>query len=170
MKLIFRLVLLAAAVGLGIWLWTVLFPSPEKMIRRQLTELAAKVSFSNSEGNLARLARAENVADFFATNVEVNIDVPGHEQNTFAGRDEITQTVLGSRQALSTLTVKFPDINVTVAPDKDSAVAEVTVEVTSSNDPDEFVQELKISFEKSGRQWLVNQIETVRTLSRPAVK
>ncbi len=32
MKILVRLVLLAALAGLGFWLWTVLFPSPEKIL------------------------------------------------------------------------------------------------------------------------------------------
>ena len=43
MKIIIRIALLAALAALGIWLWTVLFPRPEKVIRRRLTELARTV-------------------------------------------------------------------------------------------------------------------------------
>ena len=64
MKIVFRLVLAAALVALGVWLWTVLFPSPEKVIRKRLTELARTVSFSPNEGNLVRLAGAQNLAAF----------------------------------------------------------------------------------------------------------
>ncbi len=35
MKIVFRLALLAAAAAAGVWLWTVLFPSPEKIIRKR---------------------------------------------------------------------------------------------------------------------------------------
>ena len=54
MKIIFRLVLLAALVALGVWLWTVLFPSPEKVIHKRLIGLANVVSFSPNEGDLVR--------------------------------------------------------------------------------------------------------------------
>jgi hypothetical protein len=165
MKIIFRLVLAAALVALGVWLWTVLFPSPEKVIRKRLTELARTVSFSPNEGNLARLADAENLAFFFSTNIEVNIDVPGHEQHVFAGREEITQAALATRSAVSGLNVKFPDINVTVAPDKQSAVADLTVEANISNEREPIVQEMKFTLQKIDGKWLVTHIETVRTLS-----
>ena len=36
MKIVFRLILLAALIALGVWLWFVLFPSPEKIIRQRL--------------------------------------------------------------------------------------------------------------------------------------
>ena len=61
MKIVFRFVLLAALMALGVWLWFVLFPSPEKIIRQRLTELARTASFSSGEGNLARLAAAKDI-------------------------------------------------------------------------------------------------------------
>jgi len=38
MKTVFRLVLLAALAAGGFWLWTVLFPSPEKVILRKIAD------------------------------------------------------------------------------------------------------------------------------------
>ena len=90
MKVVVRLLQFALLLALGIWLWTVFFPSPEKIIRQRLHRLATDVSFSQNDGGLTKLtglAEAANVADFFATNVVVNIDVPGHEQHSLAGRD-----------------------------------------------------------------------------------
>jgi hypothetical protein len=173
MKITFRLVQLAVLLALGFWLWTVLFPSPQKIIRKRLHSLAADVSFSKNDGTLTKLtglAGAANVADYFSTNVAVNIDIPGHEQHALAGRDEITQYALAAHQEVATLSVKFPDITVTVAPDKQSAVADVTVEVHASGQTDDFVQELKISFAKTDRQWLINQVDTVQPISQPTLK
>jgi hypothetical protein len=165
MKIIWRLVLVAALAALGVWLWTVFFPSPERAIRHHLIQLAKDVSFSNTTGGWSRLAGAESVAGFFDTNVEVNINVPGHEQHTFTARAEITQAALASRKEVSSLSVRFPDINLTVAPDKTSAIADVTVMVNIAGEQDAIVQELKITFVKSEGQWLIQKIETVRTVS-----
>jgi hypothetical protein len=165
MKNVFRLVLLAALVALGVWLWLVLFPSPEKIIRKRLVQLAQDVSFSTSDGNLSRLISAQSVAGFFSTNIEVNIDVPGRVQHDFMGRDEITQAALASRSAVSGLKVKFPDIGVMIAPDKQSATADVTLDATVSGESDAIVQELKFTFQKIDGQWLITRIETIRTLS-----
>ncbi|MGH7975784.1 MAG: hypothetical protein ACREC8_03885, partial [Limisphaerales bacterium] len=154
MKIFFRAVLFVALAALGFWLWTILFPGPEKIIRGQLTKLARAVSFSKNENNLVKIARSQNVAGFFSTNVEVNINVPGREQQTFAGRDEITQAAMASRQAVGSLDIKFPDVDVTVAPDKNSATADVTVEATVSGQRDAIVQEMKFTFEKVAGKWL----------------
>ena len=165
MKSIFRLVLAAALVGLGVWMWFVLFPSPGKVIRKRLVGLARTVSFSTNEGNLTRLAGAQNLGFFFSTNVEVNIDVPGHERHVFVGRGEIIQAAVAARATVGGLKVKFPDINITVAPDKQSATADLTVEARVSGQQDLIVQEMKFTLQKTDGQWLVTRVETVRTLS-----
>ncbi|MFZ1073189.1 MAG: hypothetical protein WAO21_07110 [Verrucomicrobiia bacterium] len=165
MKIVFRFFFLAALVALGVWLWFVLFPSPERIIRARLTLLARTGSFTSGETYLAKLAITQRLAGYFATNVEVNIDVPGRVQHTFVGRDEIQQAAFAARTSLSGLKVQFPDINVTVAADKQSAVADLTVEANVAGDRDSIVQEMKFTFRQTDGEWLITRIETVRTLS-----
>jgi len=165
MKNVSSFILLAALAALGIWLWFGLSPRPEKIIRQRLTQLARKASFSASEGNLARLAAAEDIAAYFATNVEVDINVPGRVQHTLMGRAEIQQAALGARERLTGLTIQLPDINITVAPDKQSAVADLTLEASIAGDHDSIVQEMKFTFQKTEDGWLITRVETVRTLS-----
>jgi hypothetical protein len=165
MKIALRFILLAALVALGAWLWFVLFPSPEKVIRQRLTELARTASFSSNESDLARLAAARSLAGFFSTNVEVNVDLPRFAQRSFLDRDEITQIALAASSRAGGLRVKFPDINVTVASDKQSAVADLTVEVDVSGEPDRIVQEMKFTLQKIDGRWLITRVETVRTFS-----
>ena len=161
MKIFWRLVFFAAAVALGVWLWTVFFPAPEKVIRHRLARLAADVSFTSGQGTFSRIAGGESVAGFFSTNVEINLNIPGYEQVTFASRAEILQAALVARDRLKSLSVKFPDVTVTLAPDKKSAVADVTVQVLVSSERDTIVQELKISFQKMTDGWLITRLETV---------
>ena len=165
MKIIIRIVLLAALAALGIWLWTVLFPSPEKVVRRRLTELARTVSSSANESDLTRLAAARSVAGFFAATVELNVDLPELGQHNSMDREEITQLALMGRSRAGGLRVKFPDINITVAPDKQSAMADLTVEANVSGEHDPIVQEMKFTLRKTDGQWLITRVETVRTLT-----
>jgi len=165
MKIIIRIVLLAALAALGIWLWTVLFPSPEKVVRRRLTELALTVSSSPNESDLTRLAAARSAAGFFAANVEVSVDLPELGQRNSLDHEEITQLTLMARSRAGGLQVKFPDINITVAPDKQSAVADLTVEAKVSGERDSIVREMKFTLRKTDGQWLITRIETVRTLT-----
>ncbi|HZF02294.1 MAG TPA: nuclear transport factor 2 family protein [Methylomirabilota bacterium] len=165
MKIFIRLALLAAAIATGVWLWTILFPSPEKIIRQKLAEAARDVSFNANESPLAAVGKAQKVAALFSTNVEVNLDVPEYHGHAFAGRDEIMQAVAGARASLTSLNVEFPDVNVTIAPDKQSAVADLTLKAQSGGNKDFIWQEMKFTFQKTGGGWLITRVETVRTLT-----
>jgi len=169
MKITFRLILLAALAGLGVWLWMIFFPSPEKIIRQRLGKVASEVSFAADEGTLARLASAENLANYFTTNVEVNIDTREGDRQEFIGRAQITRAALAARSQLGSLKVKFLDVVVTVAQGKQSATSDLTVDANISGQPEAFVQEVKITFQKFNGQWLITRVETIRTLSRNPV-
>jgi hypothetical protein len=165
MKIIFRIVLFAALAALGIWLWTILFPSPEKVIRKRLTELASTASSSPGESDLARFAAARSLAGFFSTNVELQVELPELSRRDSIDREEITQAAFVVRSRAGGLRVRFPDINVTVAPDKQSAVADLTVQANISGESDSIVQEMKFTLRKIDGRWLITRVETVRTLS-----
>jgi hypothetical protein len=165
MKIFFRVVLLAALAALGVWFWTILFPSPEKIIRRQLSEVAKHISFAADEGTLTRLADAQSLAGYFATNVEVNINTREGDRQNFMGRDQITQAALAARSTVSSLNVKFLDVDVIVAPDKQSATADLTVDANVAGQPDTIVQEAKMTLQKIAGQWLITRVVTIRILS-----
>ena len=58
MKITIRLVPFAALIGGGIWLWTVLFPSPEKIVLKKIAGLAAAANFDGGAGNITRAGKA----------------------------------------------------------------------------------------------------------------
>ena len=165
MKIISRLVLLAVVIVAGVWLWTILFPSPEKIVRKRLVQASAEASFKSGENPLVSAARAETLAGFFSTNVEININVLEFGRHNFVGRTEIMQAAAGARTELSSLKVEFPDMSIKVSPDKLSAVADVTMKVQAAGQKDFNVQEMKLTFQKIGNDWLITRVETVRTLS-----
>jgi lipoprotein-anchoring transpeptidase ErfK/SrfK len=164
LKNVLRFVLALAVAALGVWLWLVLFPSPEKVIARQFEKLAHAASVQPGEGALPRLAGAQKVGGFFSTNVEINIDLPGRQQHATMSRDDIVQAVLAAHWE-GGLTVKFPDINVMVGADEETAQADVTVEARAPGEQDMMVQEMKFTLQKIGGKWLITRVQTVRTLS-----
>ncbi len=163
-----RLLLFAAVAALGAWAWVVLHPSPEKVIRKQLQGAARAVSFGPDEGYLAKLAGAQRLADFFSTNVDVQLDVPGRQEHRLAGREEIQQEALAARAAVRSLSVTFPDVTVIVNAGDASAVADLTLQAKVAGEPDMIVQEMKFTLRKINGQWLIVKVETVRTLSQGA--
>jgi hypothetical protein len=161
-----RAILLLVLALIGIWAWRLFFPDPAHVIRRRMLELAKTASFSGKEGLVAKAFNSETLGGFFDNDVEVVVDVPGRSQQTFNGRAELVQAAMGVRSALGSLTIDFIDINVSVAPDKESAVVGLTGKAKVPGERDFFVQELKFTLKKTGREWLIKKLETIKTLSQ----
>jgi hypothetical protein len=163
-KWLFRVLLVGALVALGYWGWRVFFPSPEQMIRKRLSELAKAASFSSKDGLLATAWNASMLGEFFTPDVQVTVDVPG-TQHTINGRDELLQAAVGARSEGGSLSIEFPDVKITLAADKATAVVNITAIGKVEGQRDFYVQELKLRMTKVKRDWFINQIETVKTLS-----
>ncbi len=159
-----RAILVAGLVAVGLWSWGAFFPSPEKIIRKRLNAMAKAASFSSKEGLLAKAWNAGTVADYFTEDVQVTLDAPGAPL-TINGRAELLQAVARARSAVSSLTIEFPDIKVTVAPDGASAVVNLTARGKVSGERDSYFQELKMQMIKVKGDWLISQVESVKTLS-----
>ena len=159
-----RVILLAALVAIGIWSWGVFFPNPEKIIRKRLDAMAKAASFSSKEGLIAQAWNASMVADYFTEDVQVTLDASGMQHN-INGRAELLQAVAHARSMFSSLSIEFPDIKVRVAPDRASAVVNLTARGKVSGERDSYLQELKMQMIKVKRDWLINQVETVKSLS-----
>ncbi len=160
-----RLVVLLVLAGLGYWGWRVWFPGPEKAIRKRLNELAQTASFSGNEGTLVKLAGAQALTTFCTPDVEITVDIPGHSRQTISGHEELLQAVAGARSYANGFNVEFFDILVTVAPDRNSAVAELTAKGNVPREGDFYVQELKFALKKVEGKWLIYRADTVKVLS-----
>ena len=163
-KWLFRVIVAGVLAALGFWAWRVFFPSPEEMIRKRLGELAKAASFSAGEGLFAKALNATALGEFFTLDVQVTIDVPG-TQHTISGRDELMQAAIGARSEVRSLSIEFPDIKVVVAPDKNSAVVNLTAKGKASGQTETYLQELRVRMIRIKRDWLIDHIETVKTLS-----
>ena len=159
-----RMLLLAVIGALLAWAWVALHPSPERLIRKQLDGVARAASFGPSQGYLAKLSGAESLAGFFSTNVEINIDLPGHQEHRLAGREEIQQAALAARASVRGVAVAFPDITIVVNAGRESALADLTLQAKVAGEPDMIVQEVKATLRHINGQWLIVKVETVRTL------
>jgi hypothetical protein len=165
MKRVVQLLLVVAVAGLAYWLWTVFFPSPEKVIRSRLNDLAKTVSFDSRGGMLSQALNAEKVADFFTVDVDIQIDVAGYGRQTLQGRDEVQQAAMAARSRLTALKVGFVDINVKLAPDGQSAKVNLTGNANVPGEKDISAQEFNFVLKKVDGKWLISHVETVKTLS-----
>ena len=160
----------AVLIAFGVWLWSVVFPSPERVIRKRLAELAKSVSFGGNESPLAALDNSQRVAGFFTEDVEVHVDLPGRSAQILSGREQLFYAVKQARSMLGGLQVEFLDVNATVAPDRKSAEANLTLKGRVAGEKDLIVQELKLMLNKLEGNWRIKRVETVKTLSRTLLR
>jgi hypothetical protein len=159
-----RAIILAGVIALGFWAWHLLFPGPEQVIRKQLLQLARSATIAPNESQLGRMGNAQKLTMFFTTDAELVVDVPGRLQHTFNGRDEIRDAAAGVRVTLRSLSVEFFDMVITVEPDKQTAVAQLTAKATMPGENVPEVQRIKAEFKRVDGEWLINRAETVKAL------
>jgi len=160
-----RASLAVVLVGLGIWLWSVLFPNPDRVIRKLLAELEKSVSVAANESPVAVLSNSSRVAGFFTDDIEIRVEVPGGGAQTISGRGDLFQVTQRVRTMLGGLEVRLLDINLSIAPDKTSAEANLTLRAKIGANRDQIVQELKLLLNTSEGRWKIKRVETVKTLS-----
>jgi hypothetical protein len=164
MKMAPRLVLFAILAGLGFWLWTVLFPSPEKVVLKKISSLAATATVSANDSTIARAAKASSVVSDFASDAEIVFDISGMGARTLSGRDEIRESAMGGFANVPSLKVQFLDATAKVGADKQIAEVNCTARVSLGDNKDFGIQELRFQLKKIDGDWLITRAETVKTL------
>jgi hypothetical protein len=165
MKRAVQILLAAAVIGAAFWLWTVLFPTPERVIRSRLNALAREISFNSGSGLLSKAYNAQKVAGFFTTDVDVEIDVAGYDPISLHGRDEVAQIGVAARSRLTSLKVEFPDMNISLGTDGQTAKVNLTGKATVPGERDISAQEFNFMLKKVDGKWQIYRVETVKTLS-----
>ena len=157
-----RAFLLACLIALGIWAWTILFPSPEKIIRKRLAKLEQLASVSARESPFTQAVISKRLGNFFSGDIEVAVDAEGGEVYTFHGRPEFMQAVTLARAYANGLEVQIIDPRVTVAPDRQSAVVELGVLAKVGAEKNIDFRALRLTFQKIEGDWLITRAETIK--------
>ena len=158
-----RLPLLAALAALAFLLWQWCFPSPEKLIRRRLANLAQAASYGPNQGRLATLLSVNKLLGFFTDDAEVSLEA-GELDRTLTGRDQLREAALAAHSTFTSLNVAFQHLHLAVAPDRLSAQVDLLASVKVPTDPDQQFYELRFTFHNQDRAWLIQRIESVKTL------
>ena len=168
MKIAFRLVLLAALIGGGVWLWMYFHPSPQEAIRRRLADVAREVSFDGKEGMVARAAHSQKLASYFGREVSLMIDLPEVSSHEGISREDVAQLALMLRSSpyFRSLKVQCLDPVITLGVDKKSAIVELTIRAETVGDKYLVVQEMKFTMKEVDGEWLILRVDTVKTLNR----
>jgi len=157
-KLGVRLALAAAVLGLGYWAWTVFFPSPQKIIRGRLEQMAKLASFTDKEGVFTKAANSQKLASFFALHVEVRVDAPGIENETFNSREDIYTAILAARSAMRTVRTQLLGIVIEMTPGSQEAIANAALRADLGDQKDAVVEQLKFTFKNIDGEWLVTSV------------
>ena len=136
MKRAIQIVVAVAIIGLAVWGWMALHPSPEKAIRPRLNGLAKTLSFKSGSGSLSQAYNAEKASEFFTQDVDVDVNLSGFEPLSIQGRDEVMGIAMKARSRLTSLKVEFPDMNITIDPDGQSAKVNLTGKATVPGERD----------------------------------
>ncbi|MBC8000956.1 MAG: nuclear transport factor 2 family protein [Opitutaceae bacterium] len=159
-----RILLVAAIAGLGLVVWFKFFPGDEKVIRKQLEKVARLASFSADEAPLTRLGNAKELANSFTPDVRIEINLQGLREQSIEGRDRVFEMGMAARGAGPGAKVELIDPVVDFPGSRDSAIVGLTLKVQVSGQPDLGVQEMRLTMKKLSGEWLIQRVETVKTL------
>ncbi|HMP81996.1 MAG TPA: hypothetical protein PKA41_04730 [Verrucomicrobiota bacterium] len=165
MKWILRSLLILAVAGLGYWLWTVFFPPPEKLIRRQLISLARTASIDTKAGTIARAVAATEIPGFFTQDARIIVNIPPYPQQSLEGRDDISEAAKLLQARIRSIKVEFLDLNIVVGKEKRSAQVDLTAKITFPRDDDLIAQELKFLLKENDGKWLITRVMTVNAFN-----
>ena len=150
-------------MALGIWAVRILFPSDETVIRKLLTQTAATASLKPNQNALVKLAGANKLAEFFTADVVMHLDVTAGRTRTIHGREELIEIVIAARAKLQEAKIQLHDIVVELAPDRQTALAQLTALANIDGSTDPIFQLLKMRLKKIDGDWKISQVDTVKT-------
>lgn len=153
-------------IALSIWLWRYFHPTPQEAIRRRLADVARAASYTEPGGLIARAAKAQKLAGYFAPEVAIRIDLPDQSRHEAASRDEIMGITMRLRTFFRSFKVQLLDPNITVGADQRSAIVDLTLRAETPGDQYLIVQEIKCTMRQVGGEWIILRVDTVKTLNR----
>ena len=153
-----------AVLLLGVWIYRILFPNDEKLIRQLLAEAAETAAVKPNENPLFKIAGASKLVGFFSPDAVLKLEMAGVDTRTLDSPDELRQAVTAARASLQEAKFQLHEVQVIVGPDLQSATAQLVAIAYLNGSGDPLVQELKIQLKKIDRSWKIARVETVKSL------
>jgi hypothetical protein len=147
------------------WWW-----NPARAVKRQLGELAARLSVPADESDLARVTRIAGLRRYFAPDVHVRLGTDGPE---LASRDALLAAISTARSSAGGWEVQFVDVQIQM--DSSSAGrAYMTVELKEraarTREPTVDAREASVTMARQNGEWVITtgeSRETPGTATRP---
>ena len=166
-----RRVLLLAVIVAALWFgWRWLFPNDETQITSVLERISEGVGGSEGGdgrgGGIDAIARAASLRSEFAPDVTVDAGPPFER---ITGRDALIGAAARVNGTTRGLEIRFPDVTITVAPDRRSAIVIATAEARF-DDPaggrSFDARELEIRFTRLEGEWVIAAVTLMQPLQR----
>jgi len=164
LKRVLHIAAIVALLILSVWIYRVLFPGDEKLIRQLLAATAEVAAVKPNENPLFKIAGANKLVGFFSPDAVLKLDVAGVDSRAINSRDDLLQAVTAARASLQEARFQLREIQVIVGADTQSATAQFVAIAYLNGSGDPLVQELKMQLKKIDRHWKISQVETVKTL------
>jgi hypothetical protein len=114
-------------IAVGLWWW---WDSPERQVRRALSEIADLLS---ADGRGAGLAQASGVARLHGYLAEDVVLEPGHPIEPLVGRDALMAAVVQLRTRARAVQVSFADVRIAMSDGGQTAAVEANVTVSTED-------------------------------------
>ena len=164
MKRISNIAAIVALLLVGVWIYRILFPSDEKLIRQLLAEAAQTAAVKPNENPLFKIASANKLVGFFSADAVLKLEVAGVDTRTLDTPEDLRQAITAARASLQEAKFQLREVQVGMGSDSQSATAQLVAIAYLNGSGDPLVQELKIQLKKIGHRWKISRVETVKTL------
>ena len=164
MKKILNIAAIVALLFVGVWIYRILFPSDETLIRQLLAEVAQTAEVKPNENPLFKIAGANKLFGFFSRDAVLNMDVAGVDTRTLDTPDDLQQAIAAARASLQEARFQLREIQVDVGSDAQSATAQLVAIAYLNGSGDPLVHELRMQLRKIERHWKISRVETVKSL------
>jgi len=164
LKRISNIAAIVALLLVGVWIYRILFPSDEKLIRQLLAEAAQTAAVKPNENPLFKIASANKLVGFFSADAVLKLEVAGVDTRTLDTPEDLRQAVTAARASLQEAKFQLREVQVGMGSDSQSATAQLVAIAYLNGSGDPLVQELKIQLKKIDHRWKISRVETVKTL------
>lgn len=157
--------MLAVVLVAGWTAWQWAFPSDEAQIEAVLERIAENLAGGAAEAEVARLARAASLRHEFAPDVVIDAGEPLQRIN---GREALVGMAARLHGTVRNLEVRFHDLAIVVAPDRQAATATVTAEARFDDGAGRGIEarDLAMTFTRVDGDWVVASVSLIRALER----
>lgn len=161
-----RIVLVVAVVAVMWFGWRWLWPDDEAQIRAMLGRIADGLGGESAASAIGAVARVAALQQEFHPDATVDAGPPFQR---LVGRPAIISAAGRARASIHNLEIRFPDVDVTIAANGDTATAVVTVEAyfNQAGEPRSIeARELEMAFARTDDRWVISQVTLLQPLER----